>query len=292
MMTLKGDIDALAESLVASIAEQGRCDFISAVAEQFPVRVFLKMMGLPQERLPEFRGLVREVFAPRGNDPLEMGLRLRKVADAMLDVIHARREAPQDDLISQLWALEIDGEPMTIILMEDYSVLLFLAGLDTVINAIGHGIRHLAMHPQLQAELRANPRLIPKAGEELLRRYTFVIPMRRVTRDLELGGVAMKTGDIVHSFLPAGDLDGAEFPEPNLFSLLRANRAHVAFGAGPHRCLGMHLARIELQSPYRLVLEMLPEFRLDPEYPAHFHAGNLLAVASLHLRWALEGDCL
>jgi cytochrome P450 len=285
MMALKTDIDVLAASLIEAIAPDGACDFIPAVAEQFPVRVFLQLMGLPQERLPEFRNLVREVFAPRGPDPLEIGLRLRKVADAMLPFIEARRDTPQDDLISLLWSLDIEDEPMTVELVENYAVLLFLAGLDTVINAIGHGMRHLASNPELQAQLRANPKFIPDATEELLRRYTFVIPMRRVTQDLELGGVELKSGDIVQIFCPAGDLDAAEFPDPIRFDLARTNKAHLAFGAGPHRCLGSHLARIELQAIYRVVLDKLPEFRADPNQAPHFHAGNLLAVASLPIRW-------
>jgi cytochrome P450 len=282
---LKEDIAALANHLVDAVIEQGACDFIPAVAEQLPVRVFLKMMGLPAERLTEFRALVREVFAPNGNDMMVQFMRLRRIVDAMMDVILARRTDPKEDLISALWALEVDGEPMTIELMEDYAALLFLAGLDTVVNAIGFGMRHLAANPDLQNELRTNPQLIPEATEELLRRYTFTIPIRRVLKDTELGGRTLKTGDLVILYFPAADLDAQEFPSPERFDVARENKVHMAFGVGPHRCLGSHLARLELQTLYRVVLERLPPFRLDAGQPVKFHAGQILAVASLPLRW-------
>jgi cytochrome P450 len=282
---LQQHITALTTQLIDDVVDQGGCDFIAAVGEQLPVRVFLKMMGLPSDRLMEFRELVREAFAPSGNNIKIQLMRLRHVADVMLDVIQARRDHPKEDLISQLWAMEVDGKPMTLELMEDYAVLLFLAGLDTVVNAIGFGIRHLACNPDLQSELRANPTLISEATEELLRRYTFTIPVRRVTRDTELNGCSLKTDDSIILYLPTADLDAREFPAPKVFDVARENKLHMAFGVGPHRCLGSHLARLELHTLYSVVLDRLPQFRLDTDKPIHFHAGQMLAITSLPLRW-------
>ena len=284
-MKLKGDVDALAASLVEAVVPLGACDFLTAVIEQLPVRIFLRMMSLPEDRIDEFRTLVREIFEPRGDDPMAPLLRMRRIGDTMLDTILARRSNPGDDIISLLWSTEINGEPMTLDLMEDYCSLLFLAGLDTVINAMAHGIRHLAANPDLQAELRAKPELITEATEELLRRYTLTAPIRRATRDTELGGQKIGAGDLIVTYLSAADLDPREFPDPGKFDLARENKAHLIFGAGPHRCLGSHLARIELQALYQVVLEKLPEFRLDPERRPVFHAGNMLAVSSLPIRW-------
>jgi cytochrome P450 len=283
---LQGEIAALTHLLLDDVIDRGECEFISAVAEQLPVRVFLKMMGLPEERLAEFRALAREVFAPREreNDSMVFML-LRKIADAMGDVLLARREQPQRDLISDLWALEVDGKPMTLDLMEDYCVLLFLAGLDTVVIAISFGMHHLARHPELQERLRANPALIPDATEELLRRYTFTVPVRRVARDTRLGGRDMKVDDRVMLYLPSVDLDPREFPNPEAFDIFRKKTAHLLFGGGAHRCLGSHLARLELQTLYRVVLDRLPTFRLDPAIPSRFHAGQNLSLTSLPLRW-------
>jgi cytochrome P450 len=156
------EIRALAVRLIEAVADQGRCDFIAAVAEPLPVLVFLRMMGLPGERLAEFRVLVHKLLAPGLLDPMESAMRMRSIADSLGDAIRARRDDPQDDLISLLWAVEIDGEPMSMEIMEDFCVLLFIAGLDTVINAIGHAVRHMAADPELQARLRAEPARIPE----------------------------------------------------------------------------------------------------------------------------------
>ncbi len=284
MAARKEDIRAFAGELIDAVAKQGHCDFISAVAEPLPVTVFLKMLGLPVERLAEFRVLVHEHLAP-AQSPIDYVFRSRKVADAMRETLEARRTEPKDDLISLLWQAEVDGKPMTMELMEDYGVLLFIAGLDTVINGIGYGIRHLALNPVFQNELRASPKLIPEAAEEILRRYTFTVPVRAVAKNTELGGWAMKRGERVVIFLPGADLDAREFPAPDKFDMNRENKMHIAFGVGPHRCLGSHLARVELQVVYEEVLARLPLFRLDETRPARFHAGNILAIDSLPIRW-------
>jgi len=285
VMALKDEIEALSNQLVDAVVADGGCDLIPAIAEQLPVRVFLKMMGLPIERLAEFRVVVRGFLKPADPDPLDQPRRMLMIANAMKDELLARRDDPRNDLISALWKIEVDGQPMTFDLMEDYACLLFIAGLDTVINGIGFGIRHLASNPHLQAELRKNPKLIPEAAEEILRRYSFVVPQRRIARDTELGGQTLKAGDTIGLYLPAAGLDPEAFPAPEQFDLERENKAHIAFGAGPHRCIGSHLARIELQSLYAVILEKLPTFRLDPDKPARFHAGYILAMASLPIRW-------
>jgi cytochrome P450 len=278
-------IRELAGKLIDAVADKGACDLIAAVAEPLPVLVFLRLMGLPEERLADFRVLVHKVLAPGIMDPMETAARLRSVADAIGDVIKARRDDPKDDLISLLWATEIDGEPMTLETMEDFSVLLFLAGLDTVINAIGHAVRHMAVHPELQAKLRADPSLIPEAVEEMLRRYSFVTLNRRLTQETEFFGWTMKPGDRIMFSLAGAGLDPAHWSAPETFDLDRESKAHIAFGAGPHRCVGSHLARLELQVVYQELLQRLPTFRLDPDRPVKFRAGNVLAVEELPIRW-------
>jgi cytochrome P450 len=284
MLARRDEIRDLANTLIDQVIDQGHCDFISDISEPLPVQVFLKMMGLPVERAMEFRGLVHEFMAPMAT-PLDPVFRMRKVADSMKETIEARRTDPQDDLISLLWGAEIDGKAMSFEVMEDFAVLLFIAGLDTVINGMGYGIRHMAANPDFQNDLRTNPKRVAEAAEELLRRYTFTIPTRRVARDVELGGFQMKAGDRALLFLPAADLDAREFPSPEKFDLGRENNVHIAFGVGPHRCLGSHLARIELQVIYEQMLARLPAFRLDENKPAKFHGGNIIAIDSLPIRW-------
>ncbi|WP_298281847.1 cytochrome P450 [Novosphingobium sp.] len=284
MLARKEEVRALANSLIDRIVEQGHCDFITDIAEPLPVQVFLKLMGLPLDRQAEFRKLVHEFLAPM-TGPMDMITRMRNVADSMKDVILERQSDPREDLISLLWRTEIDGQPMTYETMEDFSVLLFIAGLDTVINGMGYGVRHLAQNPELQQQLRENPKLIVEAAEEILRRYTFTVPSRRVAKDTVLGGWTLKAEDRLMLYLPGADLDAAEFSNPEAYDLNRENKVHIAFGVGPHRCLGSHLARIELQVIYEQMLIRLPEFRLDPAKPPKFHAGNIIAIDSLPLLW-------
>jgi len=284
MLARKEEVRALANQLIDAVIGQGHCDFVPEIAEQLPVQVFLKMLGLPLERSAEFRGLVHEFMAPM-QQPFDAIFRMRKVADAMKSEIEARRTAPKDDILSLLWRAEIEGRPMTYELMEDYAVLLFIAGLDTVINGMGFGIRHLALNPDFQNKLRDNPKLIAEAAEELLRRYTFTVPMRRIAKDTKLAGWTLKEDERLLIFLPGADLDPREFKNPEAFDLERENKVHIAFGAGPHRCLGSHLARIELQVLYEQMLARLPEFRLDDSKPVRFHSGNIIAIDSLPLRW-------
>jgi cytochrome P450 len=274
----------MADSLIDKVIDRGCCDFITDIAEPLPVQVFLKMLGLPIERMAEFRHLVHQFLAPI-DDPIEGALRTRKVADAMKGEIEARRTDPKDDVLSLLWRSEIDGKPMTFELMEDFCVLLFIAGLDTVINGMGYGIRHLALNPEFQDELRANPKHIVRATEEMLRRYTFTAPMRRVTRDVTFSGCSMKADERVVIFLPGADLDPRVFKDPERFDTNRDRTAHIAFGAGAHRCLGSNLARVELQVIYEQMLARLPGFRWDETRPVTFHGGHVLAMDSLPLCW-------
>jgi cytochrome P450 len=242
------------------------------------------MLGLPLERQAEYRELVVEMLAAISN-PAESRRVMQKIAASMRPTFEDRRREPRDDIISLLWRTEIEGEAVTMDDMENYGVLLFIAGLDTVMNGIGLGVRHLALDPALQQTLRSDPQRIGDAAEELLRRYTFTVPTRKAARDLTFQGVELKAGDRIDLLLPAADLDPRRFQDPQRYALDREDAVHIAFGAGPHRCLGSHLARIELQILYEELLAGLPPFRLDPERPPRFHGGHVIGPDHLHLVW-------
>ncbi len=286
MLALKDDIRALAADLIEGVKADGKCEFMSAIAEPLPVTIFLKLFGLPKERSREFRDLVKEHLESQADpDTSLVGDRMRKVSNALKDTILEKQKNPGTDILSLLWQSEFDGRPADLHDLESYGVMLFIAGLDTVYNGMGFGAIHLAKNPALQAELRANPKLVPEAAEEILRRYSFTVPPRFVTQDMEFEGVTMKKGEKALMFLPAADLDAEEFPDPGQFNLKRENNVHIAFGAGPHRCLGSHLARFELQILYEEMLARLPEFRLEPGKQVTYHGGHVLGPEEVHLVW-------
>ena len=286
MLALKDNIRTLAAELIEKVKADGACEFMTAIAEPLPVTVFLQLFGLPIEKQRIYRDLVEEhMHSPLSAEPQIIQQRLRRVADVMRETILERQQEPKDDILSMLWQSEFDGRPANLHDIENYAVMLFLAGLDTVMNGMGLGVRHLAMHPELQEQLRADVAQVPEAAEELLRRYTFTVPPRFVARDGAFEGVTMKKGEKAMIFLPAADLDPTEFKTPEEYNLARENKVHIAFGTGPHRCLGSHLARIELQVLYEEMVTRLPTFRLDPDKPVRFHGGNVIGPDELHLLW-------
>lgn len=283
MMALQDSIRELAIELIEQIRPQGRCDFALAVAEPLPVSIFLKLMGLPLENLPQYRKWVQQILV--SGDGVVRAQGVQDVIAAMSAIVQDRMTERRDDLISTLLDTPIEGRPVTFEEMQGFCLLLFVAGLDTVMNGICYGIRHLATHPELQAQLRANPGQITDAMEEVLRRYTFTMPPRGIARDHDAFGVHFKQGERVLLLLPGADLDAREFADPTAFSLDRENKVHMAFNSGPHRCVGSHLARIEMRILYEEVLARLPEFRLDPANPPQLHGGHVIGFDSLPLLW-------
>ena len=285
MLKLQAHIRELTASLIDGVQPRGGCEFVAAIGEKIPTQVFLEIFGLPLDRQDDFRKLVEEHLSEDFGTLENSQAKLRRMAEIMRDTLIERRDAPRDDLISLLWQSTVDGVPLTLEDMQNYCVLLFIAGLDTVMNGMGHGIHHLARDQALQAELRANPKMVVEAGEELLRRYGFVAVPRRIVRDFECEGAPLKRGDRVTLYYPMANLDPDEFSEPGKFDLGRENKVHLTFGGGPHRCLGSHLARIELQTLYEEMLSRLPPFRLDPERPVRYRCGPVTGPRELHILW-------
>jgi cytochrome P450 len=285
MLRLQAHIREVTVGLIESVKPRGHCEFVCAIGEKIPTQVFLEIFGLPLERQGDFRALVEEHLSDDFGDFDSQQAKLRRMAEIMADTLLDRRDNPREDLISLLWQSSVDGQPLTLEDMQNYCVLLFIAGLDTVMNGMGHGIRHLALHPELQAELRANPKMVVEAGEELLRRYGFVAVPRLVRHDTECDGAPLKRGDRVTLFYPMANLDAEEFADPDAFDLGRENKVHLTFGGGPHRCLGSHLARIELQTLYEEMVVRLPTFRLDPDRPVRYRCGPVTGPRELHLQW-------
>lgn len=282
MSALMPTIRALAVELIDEVVKQDGCEFVADVAEPLPVLIFMRMAGLPEDRFQEFREWVLAAVA--SYDAAERQAVFDKVLAMTAPLVRERMEKPGDDLISRIIEADLDGRRPTFDEVQSFYLMLFMAGLDTVVNAMSVGMRHLAMDHELQARLRDDPSQITGAIEELLRRYAIALPGRQVTRDTDFNGAPLRHGDAVMLFLPGANVDGKFHPDPTRIDLDRAE-SHIAFGAGPHRCVGQHLARIEMRILYEEWLSRVPPFRLDPDKPWKFHPALVLSVDALPLIW-------
>lgn len=281
---LENSIREFANQLIDEVANQGRCEFVSSVAEPLPLTIFMKLLGLPLERLNEFRDWA--VTAISSPDAHARQQNLAKIVAFMSEVIVARQQTPQDDLISALAQIEIDGRAITFEELQGYGILLFIAGLDTVVNGMCYTFRHLAQFPELQQQVREQPDLATAIVEEVMRRYGFVNPGRIITQDVEFHGVQMKEGERILLILGAGGLDPNVYEAPLEFRLDRRGARHLAFNTGPHACVGAALARVEIAALIQQWCDRIPDFRLDEDKPKPtFTGGPVFTMNHLHLSW-------
>ena len=280
---------ALVSDLVEAVADDGGCNYHAAVSEPLPSTVFLELLGLPVSRAAEFIALKDGIIRPPARTPEERsamvdaaGVRIYAVLQEVLD---QRLEARQEDFISDFLDAEVDGERLTPEEVIDICYLFFLAGLDTVTASLDCMMARLALHPAERRRLVDDPSVIPHAVEEMLRWETPVTAVVRVTtQDTELSGCPIAADQVVSVMLGAANTDERAWDEAESVDIDRRVNKHLAFGGGVHRCLGSHLARMEL----RVVLEewhaRIPEYRI-PEGVELDYSPGLRQIADLPLVW-------
>lgn len=253
--------------LVEEIAPKGQCDFAQEFAMRYPTGIFLDLMGLPIESLPEYLDIVHSMsLTPTDQEDYGaiMAAGEKKIIDIFEQHLDSRRKDPKDDLTSYLLSSEVDGRPLNQTELLSICLNLFRGGLDTVVVQLGHIFMHLAQDPALRERIRIEPESIPKIIEEMVRYHTIGISRRRVVRDLEFAGCPMKAGDQVVLPLGAANRDTARFENPNNFDPDRKSMsANLAFAAGPHICVGMHLARLELSIALQEWHERIPNYSIE-----------------------------
>jgi cytochrome P450 len=188
------------------------------------------------------------------------------------------------DFIDTLRAASFAGErPLTQFEILDCIFIVLLAGLDTTQGVLSHSMEFLATHEEYRKDLIANPEVLPSAVEELLRWFAPVAPGRRLTQDAVVGGVPMKAGDRVLLLTASACRDPEEFPEPDVVDFRREPNRHIAFGAGIHRCLGSHLARLELRTALDEWHKRIPDYHLAEGKPVRRHLSQVAGLDELHL---------
>ena len=191
----------------------------------------------------------------------------REVEEYMAGILADRRRTPREDLISGLAHAELDGERLADDEIFSFLRLLLPAGVETTFRSTGNLLYLLLAQPGQLQSVRSDRSLIPQAIEEALRLETPLLNITRLaTRDTEIDGVAVPAGSTIMLMLAAANREETRYEEPDRFDIARADpKPHISFGHGPHVCLGMHLARVEMRVALNLLFDRLPELRLDPE---------------------------
>lgn len=287
MTRLDESVRQRAVELIEEIAQKDSCDFMADFAFQYPTSIFLELMGLPREDLDQFMQWEDDILHGTGSaeDILERQAAAMGAVNAYFaQVIAARRIDPGDDLISSALGFEIDGQPVSDADMGSFCLLMFMAGLDTVSATLGLSFYHLARHPDDRQRIVDDPELIPTAIEEFIRAYAIVVPARKATRDTEIAGCPIKAGEMIALPMNMATRDENEFEGATSVQIDRTPNRHIGFGAGPHRCLGSHLARRELRIAMEEWHKRIPEYRLaDGAEPRE--AGNMLGINEVPLVW-------
>jgi cytochrome P450 len=299
MKALEPQIRSIVTDLIDGFAERGRAEFIAEFAHELPARAFLALMGWPVEDAPMFTEATNTTLhgIPGGTE--EESNRAREAAAAQMlgyfaAVIADRRgrAVEHDDITASIIHsdIEIDGErrPLTDDELCNIFMLLLIAGLHTTQGSLAWSVVHLASNPAQHQLLVENPEAVPAAVEEILRIEAAVSPGRRVISDTTLAGIELKAGDRVLLMLTGANRDHREFDHPDAIAVQRTPNRHLSFGAGPHRCLGSHLARIELRIAVEELLRRLPDLAPDPDHTSLSNSGQVRGVLELFVQFTPE----
>ncbi len=278
MADLEEESRALVNRVIDEFVARGECEFHEDFATPLPSTIFLALIGLPQSDLPQFLKWRDDTIRPDARNEGD-AQRIREAAGAAISqyfesALEEKRKNPDDRLLSRIVTAEVDGRPLTQAEMLGMCHLLLLGGLDTVTATLDCMIAYLAQHPERRRAVVADPELMNAAIEELLRHQTPVMMVPRVVaQDCEMAGVSLSAGDSATLLLGAANVDAEEFDDPDSVLLDRESNRHLAFGGGPHRCLGSHLARMELRVAMEEFHKRIPEYELAAGAEIHFSPG-------------------
>jgi cytochrome P450 len=283
MNKLEGSIRDIANALLDEIDSKGGCEFVGEFAEIFPVIVFLRLVDAP---LSDRRGLLPyAAMFTRSWDVETKSKGLQGLAAYVDKLLEARRAQPGNDVLSMLLKSDFRGRPLSSEELQSLGAFILLAGLDTVRSVMSFVILYLAQHPDQYERLVNEPARIPRAVEEMLRVSGVSLMERGVTQDIHIGGVKIVKGDRVVFVLPLMGMDTRNNANPYQIDFDREISEHLNFGSGPHRCVGSHLARIEIRLLLQEWTRRFPTFQLDPRGQVTMSAGPVWAPSAVPIIW-------
>ena len=255
----------VANELIDAFAGRGFADLVREFNFPFPTKVISGILGLPREDYRQFQRWTTAIlsFFTKLDEAIVAS---QEVKEYMAVILAERRREPREDLISELAQAELEGERLSDEEIFSFLRLLLPAGVETTYRATGNMLFSLLSNPGQLEAIRSDRELIPQAIEESLRLETPLLNITRLaTKDAEVGGVPIPAGSTVMLMLAAANRDETRYPGPDNYDIWRDNpKPHISFGHGPHACLGTHLARLEMRVALNLLLDRLPNLRLDP----------------------------
>lgn len=257
-------VGRVGNELIDGFVGDGRVDLVKEFTFPYPTRIIAGLLGLPEEDYPQFQRWSISLLSFTINP--ERGKAASKALEEYFaPILAARRADPQDDLISSLAAAEINGEQLDDDEIFSFLRLLLPAGVETTYRSLGNLLLGLLTHQDQLDAIRGDRSLIPQAIEEAVRWEAPLLTITRVAaHDTQLGGIDIPAGSSVMPMLGAANRQDDRYPDPDRFDIFRAARTPISWGHGAHVCLGMHLARLEMRVALNLLLDRLPNLRLDP----------------------------
>lgn len=268
--------------MIEAIADKGEVDIAWDFGRIYPVRIFMGLMGFPDEMFDQFLDWEWDILHANNLEKTQGAL--RGVLAFLRSFMAEKEKHPDEHLVSSIVNGTIGGERLA----EEEKIgmvwFLWLGGLDTVAATISQMFRRMALQPDIQRQLRANPELINGAVDEFLRTQPILSSARSATKDFEWHGLRIKTGESFSCINPSGNFDPARFADPRTFDPTRKGNRHFTFVGGVHACLGAHLARRELRVLLEEWFKRIPEFRVKPGADTTVFPG-LLSIRNLPLTW-------
>jgi cytochrome P450 len=256
----------VANALIDGFADRGRAELVREFTFPYPTRIIAGILGLPQDDYRQFQrwSIAILSFLSKQEEAIAAS---QQVKEYVAEILEDRRRQPREDLISDLAHAELDGERLSDEEIFSFVRLLLPAGVETTYRSTGNLLLTLLCNPDQLEAVRADRGRMAQAIEESLRYETPLLNITRLaTRHTDIGGVPVPAGSTVMLMLAAANREEDRYPEPDRFEMARAEpKPHISFGHGPHICLGMHLARMEMRVALNLLLDRLPGLRLDPD---------------------------
>lgn len=286
---LQTGAELLAATVLDEVLPQGEFDFLWKVAKPISMGLFVRQLGLEPERLDEFYAWETGFYrAPTMEERIVCG---EKIGGYLFDVVQQHVAEPKDDIVSMLLNVDIEGERLTVEEVHAICYLLFLASIDTVATMLSFIIRHLARDRALFERLKGDRDKIAASVDEFMRMHAFINLNRICERDTDFHGVQFRAGDniVIPSFVT--DRDERTFADPDTFNADRSKKErnqHHAFGAGAHKCIGLHVAKMEVKVVLEAFFDRVASLELVSEQAVTGHGGTTMGLDTIPIKVTLD----